>query len=136
MKQRRDSKGFTLIEVLVAMAVLAVALAALGKGSASHTANAAYLKERSVASWVAANQLAELQLDKKWPNVGKKSGKEKMAGVEWQWEAEVKKTETNDLRQIVVSVNQQGKDQAIARVWSYMANSALRDTSASGGKQQ
>jgi len=59
---RSRANGFTLIEVMVAMAVVAVALPALLFALIQQVDGTGYLRERTLASWVAANKLSELQL--------------------------------------------------------------------------
>ncbi|MDI4632724.1 type II secretion system minor pseudopilin GspI [Pelomonas sp. V22] len=62
--------GFTLIEVMVALAIVAIALAAGTKAAAALTGNAERLLEVSSAQWCAENQLGELRLSKQFPGVG------------------------------------------------------------------
>ncbi|MDD3518573.1 MAG: type II secretion system minor pseudopilin GspI [Chromatiales bacterium] len=57
MRQR----GFTLMEVLVAVVVLAVALGALIRAGSQNASTAAYLQERTLAHWTADNALAQLR---------------------------------------------------------------------------
>ena len=61
MRCRRNNNGFTLIEVLVALVVLGVALAALVKTGSEHARNTGYLRERTLAHWVGQNLLAEYE---------------------------------------------------------------------------
>lgn len=63
-------RGFTLIEVLVALSIVAVALAAGIKAASALTSNAERLLEVSSAQWCAENQLSELRLSKQFPSVG------------------------------------------------------------------
>jgi len=62
--------GFTLIEVLVALSIVAVALGAGIRAAAALTGNAERLLEVSSAQWCAENQLSELRLTKQFPSVG------------------------------------------------------------------
>ncbi len=55
-------RGFTLLEVLVALAVLAIAMAALIKTGGENTRSAAYLRDKTLAQWVAMNVIAEQRL--------------------------------------------------------------------------
>ena len=60
-RSARRQTGFTLLEVLVALAVVAVALAALVKTGADHARNTTYLQERTLAHWAGQNLLTEFQ---------------------------------------------------------------------------
>lgn len=97
-------RGFTLLEVLVAMTILAVALGAMIRSTGDAAANVNYLRDKTLASWVAENQVAERLLLPEWPAVGINNGREEMAGRDWLWEVEVQTTDDPDLRRIDVSV--------------------------------
>lgn len=64
------TRGFTLVEVLVALAITAVALSAGFKAAGALTDNAERLAEVSAAQWCADNQLTNLKLAKQFPGVG------------------------------------------------------------------
>lgn len=98
------ARGFTLIEVLVALAVLAIALGAIIKTMSDNAYNSIYLRDRTLAQWVALNKITELQLGKDWPNAGKTDGTALMGDHEWYWEAEVKTTPDEDVRTITLRI--------------------------------
>ncbi len=97
-------KGFTLIELLIAMAILAIAMGALIQTASYQAVNASNLRDRTIAQWVAANKLAELQTTKTWEKVGKRRGESEMANAVWYWETEVLKVNDEDLRRVEISV--------------------------------
>jgi len=84
--------GFTLIEILVALAIIAIALAALIKASGNHTYSATYLKEKTLAHYVAMYELEKLRLekDRDWPDTGKEKKSTEMADHDWYWTREIK----------------------------------------------
>ncbi|MBI5463228.1 MAG: type II secretion system minor pseudopilin GspI [Gammaproteobacteria bacterium] len=98
------STGFTLLEVLVALAVLALALAAAVSAAAAYVGNQAYLQERTLAHWVARNVLIELQLEQPWPGTGERSDTVRMADLDWTWQATIDETPEKDMRRVTLKV--------------------------------
>ncbi len=70
MRRRCCGAGFTLIEVLVALAIVAIALGAGFKAAGALADNARRLSDISAAQWCADNQLTNLKLGKQFPGVG------------------------------------------------------------------
>jgi len=103
----RGARGFTLIEVLVALAVLAIALSAIIKTMSANTLNSIYLRDRTLAQWVALNKITELQLSKDTPSPGKSDGSTVMGNHEWFWEAEIKTTPDDDVNTVTLRVRDQ-----------------------------
>lgn len=83
-------KGFTLLEVLVALAVAAIGLGAVIKVAGGNAYNAQYLQEKTLAQWVALNRVSEIKLSNKFPAVGTEKGSAEMAGRTWYWQQETK----------------------------------------------
>lgn len=82
----KDShKGFTLIEILVALAVIAISLGAIISTSGSQAQQAAYLKQKTIAHWVAVNEITKLQIENSFPDLGDTKGSTEMANHEWYW---------------------------------------------------
>ena len=104
MMQRKYISGFTLVEVVVAVAVIAIGLAATIKTVSSVGKNTALLNERIVATWVAQNAMANFELNNDENSGKENSGSEEMAGIEWYWEKTVQKTEDPDILRIEINV--------------------------------
>jgi general secretion pathway protein I len=104
--KRKMVQGFTLLEILVAIAILAVAGVAVVKSSAEHLNALSVIKEMTFSAWVAENRLSELQLEPKWPPSNKK-GKMTLAGREWFWRQEVEKIADKSMRKVTVYVTEQ-----------------------------
>src|SRR3546814_12340855 len=67
-------------------------------GMARFVDNAGYLRDKTIAVWVAHNRLTELELQKTWPDVGKTNGEIEMAGATWKWTLDIQKTQDSHLR--------------------------------------
>lgn len=102
--ERSQVGGFTLVEVLVALAVVAIALAALWKGLGQGIALSRDLPERLMARWVAQNRLALRQVRGDWPDTRTFEGSERIGGRTWYWREEVASTREERLRRITVQV--------------------------------
>jgi general secretion pathway protein I len=89
---KKRLKGFTLLEVMVALAVIAMALAAAQSAITSNIYNASGLQQRTYAHWVAMNKLAEMQIANQWPATKTTKGSSLMAKQEWYWSTKVTKT--------------------------------------------
>jgi general secretion pathway protein I len=119
---RQLTRGFTLIEVLVALAILAIALAAASRASAMMANSSAELRQRLLASWVAQNRLAELQARRAWPDAGTREGEVEQAGLKLTWHETVSATPNRAFRRIEIHVGAAGRDEhALARLTGYLA---------------
>lgn len=102
--ERRGQPGFTLIEVLVALVIVALGLlAAFGQVNQTLT-TASRLRDKTFADWVALNQLTAQRLPGQFPAIGSNSGETEMGHARWHYTVKVDKTDFEDLRQIDVSV--------------------------------
>lgn len=103
MRARRNS-GFTLLEVLVALAVVALGLMAVF-GQVSQSATAANrLRDKTLAHWVAQDELTRLRLMGEFPAEGKRSDEVELARITWRYTVVVAKTPVENLRRVDVSV--------------------------------
>ncbi|MBL4867554.1 MAG: type II secretion system minor pseudopilin GspI [Pseudomonadales bacterium] len=98
------STGFTLIEVLVALSVFAIAAIGLYSVSEQNVRNAARLEEKTMAHWVAMNKMVEIQTLPGWPSLGTQDTKVEMAQREWQVKTVVSKTTLKTLRKVEIRV--------------------------------
>jgi len=122
------NKGFTLLEVMVALFFAAIALTALVQRAAENVNNANYLRDKTFSQWVAVNKINEWRVQKLFPPVGKTSGQQMMGKEEWFWVAQVINTENKDIRRVEISVykdeeKKDNKDQSINRLVSFLSKS-------------
>lgn len=96
--------GFTLIEVLVALAIISIALLAALRAAGQGTSNVGELRERLLAGWVAENRLAEHRARGDWLPTGIQRGKDREGGIEFVWREEVIATPNPAFRRIDVFV--------------------------------
>jgi general secretion pathway protein I len=102
--------GFTLLEVLVAMAIVAISMGAIMKVSGNYVSNAGYLKQRTFAQWVAENLATEYRLKGEFPAVGRKQGVVTMMDRQWRWQIKVTNTDDNRIRRLDIGVSLDGAD--------------------------
>ncbi|MGN6519868.1 MAG: type II secretion system minor pseudopilin GspI [Dokdonella sp.] len=100
----KRGRGFTLVEVLIALAVVAIALLALTRAANVQVQSFDGLRERTLAGWVAADVLTEARLASAFPPTGRSDGRATFAGRDWRWEREVKATADAEIRRIDVRV--------------------------------
>ena len=99
-----DQRGFTLIEVVVAMAILGIGMLAVFKTIGDTVHNVDELRDRSFAEWVADNRITEVRISGEMPSVDETAGEAEFAGRQWHWVTKVSQTQVQGLRRIDVSV--------------------------------
>jgi len=121
------SKGFTLIEVMVALTIIAIALASVIKASGNHTNSAGYLKSKQLAHYVAMNEIALLQINRAWPDVGSVEKSSELAGMEWFWTREIENTgnSNSNIRGVKFTVYlDERRERNLAQVQAFISNPA------------
>ncbi len=106
MKLARPQDGFTLIEALVAMAILAIASAGLIRATEAHIDMVRGVQTRVVAQWVAENRLIELGLESTPPVA--RTEQVAMLGRDWEVDVTVAASEDPDLSRVTVAVSPAG----------------------------
>ena len=120
--------GFTLIEVMVALAIVALSLTAVTATMSQMIDASNTLRERTYASWIAQNKIAEFRLALQTPEVSSSSGDIEYANADWTWRAEVAETGVEELYRIDVSVSFAGSDDVIRSVTGFVGSTGLAGT--------
>ncbi|MGQ7958731.1 type II secretion system minor pseudopilin GspI [Pseudomonas sp. SP16.1] len=100
----KRARGFTLLEVLVALAIFALVAASVLTASARSLQTAAQLEAKTLAMWVADNRLSELQLAETPPSDGRDQGRVEFAGRRWLWQSEIQATSEPAMRRVTLWV--------------------------------
>jgi general secretion pathway protein I len=100
----KQQRAFTLIEVIVALFIVALGLGALLTTLTSSASNVEHLRDKSFAEWVALNRISTVRLARPFPTTGKANGQEDFANTKWYWRQEVAETATPAMHRIEVSV--------------------------------
>jgi len=99
------NRGFTLIETLVALAILAIALAAVLRATGAATNHAEEMRIRLIADWIAQNRLALHAARGDWLPVGVQTGEDTQAGIRLLWKEEISNTPNPAFRRIEISIS-------------------------------
>ncbi len=110
MKTSSTERGFTLVEVMVALVVVALSLTGIAVVMGNMLSNANWLKESTYASWIAQNRIVELRAANVVPSADETSGNVTYANSEWTWTAIVTETGIENLWRVDVSVGRPGRD--------------------------
>jgi general secretion pathway protein I len=122
----RAARGFTMIEVLVALAIVAIALAASLRAVGSLAASETDLHNRLLAGWSADNVLAQLRLSHTWPDIGERSFDCSQANLPLTCTQTVSSTPNPVFRRVEVSVTTPGRDGNLAQLVTVLGNETNR----------
>ncbi len=124
--QNRRASGFTLIEILVALTIFAITSSALIGSMTKNIAQSSALRDKTIAHWVAENEMNQLRLPEKTsgsrskqrvtdrlPDLGTKYKQITMADRPWEVEVDVASTENKDIRRITVKVSRASRDDSV-----------------------
>jgi general secretion pathway protein I len=115
-------KGFTLIEILVAVAILAVAVVATTRAAGVATDGALETRQRLLATWAAQNRVAELRARRVFPATGSTRSSAEQAGLALTLEETVVDTPNPTIRRLEISVGDaRAPDRVLAHLTAYVA---------------
>ena len=145
VRKRSDrTAGFTLVEVMVALAIAGLSLAAVAASISQMVDAGSAMQERTYASWIALNKIAELRLANVVPEVSSSSGEVDYAALEWAWRATISETGVANLFRVDVEVSHAGSDEIIRTVTGFIGEPGVlgesnrawtRNTQAAGEEQ-
>ncbi|MDP3635855.1 MAG: type II secretion system minor pseudopilin GspI [Azonexus sp.] len=98
------NRGFTLLEVLIALSILAIALTSAFRAMGASARTAGDLRDRTLADWVADNRLAELRASKSFPPPGNAEGVSIQAGKRFRWREQISESANPQMRSVNIRV--------------------------------
>jgi general secretion pathway protein I len=121
-RSRQHQRAFTLIEVLIALAILAIALSAATRAARVATDSAQETKLRTLANWVAQNRLAEIVAtsNTQFPAVSETTGSAAMGGVTFAWQQKISNTPNRAFRKVEIAVLRPNAPDVLASVNTFV----------------
>lgn len=118
-------QGFTLIEVMVALAIAALSLGAVAAAISQMVESATAMEQRTYASWIAQNKIAELRLANVLPEVSEDSDEIEYANRQWMWRTTISETGVENLFRVDVDVSLAGSDDVIRTVTGFIGEPGI-----------
>ena len=127
MSRKCLQRGFTIIEVMVALAIVAFSLTAIAASMGQMIDAANAMRDRTYASWIAQNKIAELRLANELPEPGETSGEIDYAGTIWAWTARIETVPAGieNFYQVHVSVSYPGDEYAVRTVTGFIGEPVI-----------
>ena len=125
--RRTPPRGFTLIEVLVALAIVVLGMSAVLAALGQSAADTAYLRDKTFAQWIALDQVAQVRLNTQLPSKGTSDGELDYAGRHWRWSQEVTDLGFPGMLRVDVKVQQADTPAGHDAPWMGLAVGVLGD---------
>jgi general secretion pathway protein I len=132
---RRNAGGFTLVEVLVALMIVAMGLAALMVAVSGTARTTGYLRDKTLAQWIGLNRLSEVRLNLTKFGQNTDTGELTFAGRTWHYDTRYFDTSIATMKRVVVRVyagNAKTKGSALAETTSFLGTSLGAPGSSNG----
>ncbi|NWK89086.1 type II secretion system minor pseudopilin GspI [Raoultella terrigena] len=108
----KSQSGMTLIEVMVALVVFTLAGLSVMQATLQQTNHLGRMEEKTLAGWLADNQLIQLKLENRWPALSPSETTVQAAGGSWHIRWQGVETELPQLRALDVEVRHDKSDKA------------------------
>lgn len=103
--KRSPAAGFTLLEAMVALIIVALGMMAVHTQLNQYVATSIYIQDKTLASWIASNQLTELSIEATWPGLGIREDEIEFADRRWFYRIEIGETGVPNLRRADIAVS-------------------------------
>lgn len=120
LRQKNRSRGFTLIEVMLALSIFSLAALGALQVASAHLRSISVIEERTFATMVASNRMAQVYSSEQWPPQNGAAGRMVMAERPWYWRQEVVATVTDGLREVTVIVSAEENGTEAARLVGFV----------------
>jgi len=104
LRRDRSAAGFTLLEAMVALVIVALGMMAVNSQLNRYAVAAVFVERKTLASWIATNEITALSVGHEWPGVGHHDEDVEFAGQMWRCQIVVSETEVQNLHRVDVSV--------------------------------
>lgn len=123
MIRRGGRDGFTLLEVVIALAILAIAMAAAARASSLAIEGSERLRDRAQALWVAQNRMAMIRMSGEWPPTGETDRESEQGNAKYYWSEIVSSTANKNFRRVEIRVyTSQDRESPAAELVGYIHN--------------
>ncbi|MFT5503695.1 MAG: general secretion pathway protein I [Gammaproteobacteria bacterium] len=113
-------KGFTLLEIMIALLIIVVGLVGVIESTGNSIWQSSHLKNKTLAIWVAHNQIALYRAKRTWNDTSNLNGKTEMANVDWLWKMTITPTDDKSLRRIDIEVYLDGHTELITSMTGFI----------------
>lgn len=112
----KAARGFSLLEVVIALAIVAIGVLAAVRTISLASSGADDLKNRQLADWVAQNHLAEWRVSGLVPEAGSRQGQVSQGRQVFVWREEIRATDNPLFHRVDLLVFAEGGQRVLARL--------------------
>ncbi len=114
------------MEVLVALVILAIPLAAIIHAVSQAIDTTAALRDRNIAMWVAQDRLTMHRIERDWPSLKTTAGTSEMAGRSWRWQEKAISTSVAQLRRVEIEIRDENGPDMLAKLVGFLRDPQAR----------